>query len=249
MHHFQSEEDKQLQEELSNLVERLSTLSKNQHPVLEQLRMHIQASTTSMTSVPKPLKFMRPHYETMKTIYEKCDDKKSKELCSDIISVLAMTMGEGRECLKYRMSGSVAAIKEWGHEYVRHLSSELSGEWDDLTGDEKNAETLQKLIELVHEIVPYNMAHNAETEACDLLMEIERLDLLEQYVDESAYQRVCLYLTSCVAYVADPENTTLLQTACKLYRKFKQYPQAVRLALQLNDLPLIEEIFTFCTDL
>jgi 26S proteasome regulatory subunit N1 len=39
------------------------------------------------------------------------------------------------------------------------------------------------------------MAHNAEAEACDLLMEIERLDLLEQYVDESAYPRVCLYLT------------------------------------------------------
>lgn len=52
-----------------------------------------------------------------------------------------------------------------------------------------------KLVGLAHQIVPYNMAHNAEAEACDLLMEIERLDLLEQYVDESAYPRVCLYLT------------------------------------------------------
>lgn len=38
------------------------------------------------------------------------------------------------------------------------------------------------------------MAHNAEGEACDLLMEIERLDLLEEYVDEDMYDRVCLYL-------------------------------------------------------
>jgi 26S proteasome regulatory subunit N1 len=52
-----------------------------------------------------------------------------------------------------------------------------------------------KLVGLAHQIVPYNMAHNAEAEACDLLMEIERLDLLEQYVDESAFPRVCLYLT------------------------------------------------------
>jgi 26S proteasome regulatory subunit N1 len=55
-----------------------------------------------------------------------------------------------------------------------------------------------KLVELAHKIVPYNMAHNAEAEACDLLMEIECLDLLERYVDESAYPRVCLYLTRWV---------------------------------------------------
>ncbi|XP_034193451.1 regulatory particle non-ATPase 1 [Osmia lignaria lignaria] len=242
-----SEEDKLLQEELTHLVERLQDPNTSlHHSALESLRNHIRASTTSMTSVPKPLKFMRPNYDTMKAIYDKLADVKAKELCSDVISVLAMTMGEGRECLKYRLTGSAIAIGEWGHEYVRHLSGELAGEWDELSDD---AEATKKLIALVHEIVPYNMAHNAETEACDLLMEIERLDLLEQYVDESAYQRVCLYLTSCVAYVADPENSTLLHAAAKLYRKFGQFPQAVRLAMQLNDLPLIEDIFTKCTDL
>ncbi|KAK2579619.1 hypothetical protein KPH14_011549 [Odynerus spinipes] len=244
-----TEEDKLLQEELTYLVEVLQDPNQKLHQfALDLLRTQIRASTTSMTSVPKPLKFMRPHYDTMKKIYEKMTNPKLKELCSDIISVLAMTMGEGRECLKYRLTGSALSIGEWGHEYVRHLSGELAGEWDEISGADAEA-MREKLIALVHEIVPYNMAHNAETEASDLLMEIERLDLLEQYVDESAYQRVCLYLTSCVPYVADPENTTLLQTAAKLYRKFGQYPQAVRLAMQLNDLPLIEDIFTKCTDL
>jgi len=59
----------------------------------------------------------------------------------------------------------------------------------------EDEELRAKLVGLACQIVPYNMAHNAEAEACDLLMEIERLDLLEQYVDESAYPRVCLYLT------------------------------------------------------
>lgn len=48
---------------------------------------------------------------------------------------------------------------------------------------------------LAEQIVPYHMAHNAEAEACDLVMEIERLDLLDQYVDEDAFPRVALYLT------------------------------------------------------
>jgi 26S proteasome regulatory subunit N1 len=72
---------------------------------LDSLRTQIRTSTTSMTSVPKPLKFMRPHYDTMKAVYDKLKDKKCRELCSDVISVLAMTMGEGRECLKYRILG------------------------------------------------------------------------------------------------------------------------------------------------
>lgn len=36
------------------------------------------------------------------------------------------------------------------------------------------------------------MKHNAEIQACDLLMEIDRLDLLQ--VDKSNYLKVCLYL-------------------------------------------------------
>ncbi|XP_019869453.2 26S proteasome non-ATPase regulatory subunit 2 [Aethina tumida] len=243
-----SDEDKQLQDELNMCVERLQENNAGLYlPALQALSNHIKASTTSMTSVPKPLKFMRPHYDTMKQVYEKITDQNVKQVCADIISVLAMTMGDGRECLKFRLLSELDKIGEWGHEYVRHLAGEIASEWaeTDLTFDKALKD---KLILLAKQIVPYNMAHNAEAEACDLLMEIERLDLLENYVDENIYQRVCLYLTSCVPYVADPENTTLLQTALLLFRKFDQYPQALRLAMQLNDHSLIEEIFMSCPD-
>lgn len=39
-------------------------------PALEELRRQIRSSTTSMTSVPKPLKFLRPHYAKLKEIYQ-----------------------------------------------------------------------------------------------------------------------------------------------------------------------------------
>merc|ERR1712013_855904 len=88
----------------------------------------------------------------------------------------------------------------------------------------------------------------AEAEACDLLMEVEQLDDLQQYVDDSAYNRVCLYLVSCVPYVPEPENTNLLKTGLGIFRKFNQWPQAMRLALQLNDKALVEELFNSCPD-
>ena len=39
-----------------------------------------------MTSVPKPLKFMIPHYDAMKAAYEKIKDDKVKRQCADVVS-------------------------------------------------------------------------------------------------------------------------------------------------------------------
>ena len=58
-----------------------------------------------------------------------------------------------------------------------------------------------------------------------------------------------LFCFSCVPYVPDPENMTLLKTAVELYRKFNLFPQALRFAMQLNDSKLIEEIFLSCKDM
>ena len=45
------------------------------------------------------------------------------------------------------------------------------------------------LMSIARLIVPSQMKHHAEAEACDLLMEVEQLEILEQYVDEAAYNR------------------------------------------------------------
>lgn len=235
-----SDEDQQLQEELEMLVTRLQEPDKNLYlPALEMMAKLIRASTTSMTSVPKPLKFMRPHYESMKQIYKQMPDQKTRHVCADIISVLAMTMGSGKDCLAYRfLCDRDQKIGDWGHEYVRHLSGEIATHYLETSGDFQS-----QLIELVKQIIPYNMEHNAEADACDLLIEIDHLNLLQDYVDESAYPRVCLYLHSCYPYVPEPDNTIILETALNLSRKFNQYTQAMRLAMMLNDMSIISEIF------
>lgn len=58
-----------------------------------------------MTSVPKPLKFLRSHYQEMKDLYEKIPDQnRNKPALADIISVMAITSGKegGRESLHFR---------------------------------------------------------------------------------------------------------------------------------------------------
>lgn len=239
-----TEEDKQLQDDLNLLVHRLVEDDTSLYlGALENLRAQIKASTTSMTSVPKPLKFLKPHYKTLQEVYEKIEEEKTKRFCADIVSILAMTISEERECLKYRLLGSREEIGSWGHEYVRHLAGEIAQEWVEVDEERRKA-----LLGLAKQIVPYHMAHNAEAEACDLLMEIEQLQLLQEYVDKEAFPRVCLYLTSCVPYVPEPENTNLLKTAMEIFLKYERYPEALRLAMQLNDQDAIQTIFIKCPD-
>lgn len=45
-----------------------------------------------MTSVPKPLKFLRPHYGGMKEFFEEMMDSDHKTQFSEVLSVLGMTM-------------------------------------------------------------------------------------------------------------------------------------------------------------
>ena len=236
-----SEEDKALQEELETAVEQLeSTDAGKWENALELLRSKLRESTNSMTSVPKPMKFLMPHFDKLKdTIYNKMTPEKNQKLCADVVSVMSMVCSEKNDCLKFRKLGSQEDIGSWGHEYVLHVSSEVGDEWSsDDTDDEKRA----LLKEIVDDIVPYFMKHNAESDACDILMETECLDDLVSHTDENTYNRVCLYLTSCVKYVAEPENTNLLKCAYKIYRKFDKLPDAMRLSMCLNDTPLMIDV-------
>jgi len=291
-------------------------------PALQQLRSIIRESTTSMTSIPKPLKYLRNKYNDLKAAHLAIKNEKIKRDLADIISILAMTIteatakaqststeigGEAKtngvsgaaastngsttapsstskthdtdasldvpmitspipdlaspsrtelatideepiklspdESLNYLLSGNQNDIGCWGHEYVRHIAGQIAQKWQSEDCDQ------EKLLKLVHQIVPYNMKHNSESEAVDLLMEIEKLSLLEHYLDnEDACSRVCLYLICCVPFVADPDNIMALNTAIRIFLKFKKYSEALPVAVQLGDMSLIESILNNCPD-
>lgn len=93
-----SEEDLQLQNELEMLIERLRVIitptdvelahqlaqeanTSLYKPALESLRTLIRTATSSMTSVPKPLKFLRPHYPDFQTLFDTWTESESKVRC------------------------------------------------------------------------------------------------------------------------------------------------------------------------
>lgn len=47
-------------------------------PALDAIKDFIKTSTSSMTAVPKPLKFLRPHFDDLTKCYEKWADRNEK---------------------------------------------------------------------------------------------------------------------------------------------------------------------------
>lgn len=243
-----SEEDEKLKSELEMLVERLKEPNVELYePSLEALKNFIRTSTSSMTAVPKPLKFLRPHYPSLSELYPTWPKGKLQSLFADVLSVLGMThSGEGaRESLKYRLLSTFDDLGNWGHEYVRHLALEIGEEYESRSEKE---EATDDLLELSLKIVPFFLKHNAEADAVDLLLELESIEKLPQFVDQNTFARVCLYMVSCVPLLAPPDDSAFLHTAYNIYLSHGQLTQALALAIRIDDEELIRSVFDATSD-
>lgn len=74
---------------------------------LQSIINEIRTSTATMTSVPKPLKFLSPHADALKARCEQLPaGSESRMLLADVVSVLSTTVAakEGvRDALKFRL--------------------------------------------------------------------------------------------------------------------------------------------------
>ena len=99
----------------------------------------------------------------------------------------------------------------WGHEFVRSLAGEIGQEYNQRVIDGADPETdepFKDLLEMVEIIVPFHVTHNAEAEAVDLLIEVQRLKNLLKLdaIDENNYERICLYLIKTADFMSDPDD-------------------------------------------
>ena len=237
-----SEEDQKLKDELDMLAERLFEEDPSLYKAaLEAIKTSIKTATSSMTAVPKPLKFLRPHYEQLCETYERWPPGEDRDSLADMMSVLGMTYSddeERRDTLKYRLLAPSTAIGSWGHEYMRHLALEIGQEHEKRLNEEQSTE---ELTQLALALVPFFLSHNAEADAVDILSELEMIEKIKEHLNEHTYARVCLYMVSMVPLLTYPDNDRFLRTAHDTYVHFKQLAQAMSLAIRLNDPELIKK--------
>src|SRR5271169_5829214 len=103
---------------------------------------------------------------------------------ADVLSVLGMTYSDDEtlDSLKYRLLSPIPSPTDWGHEYVRHLTSEIGIAFNKGIEEGSEAETTE-LLDLAKLLIPFLLSHNAEADAVDLLSELDSISLLPDYVD------------------------------------------------------------------
>ncbi|KAK5117323.1 proteasome regulatory particle base subunit [Meristemomyces frigidus] len=244
-----SEEDQKSKDELDMLVERLLEKDKSLYKAaLEAINTNIKTSTSSMTAIPKPLKFLRPHYEKLRETYDTWPAGDDKNSLADTLSVLGMTYSDSedrRDTLKYRLLAPSSDLGSWGHEYMRHLALEIGQEYQARLDEEKATEDIA---EMTRTLVPFFLSHNAEADAVDILSELEMIEEIKKYVDADTYARVCLYMVSMVPLLTYPDNDRFVRTAHDIYVTHKQLAKAISLAIRLNDMDLIKADFASTDD-
>lgn len=102
-------------------------------------------------------------------------------------------------------------LGSWGHEFVRALAGEIGQEYGArvLKGADPDTDLeFQDILKMVQTVVPFHLTHNAEAEAVDLLIEVQRLKFLLTLdsIDQKNYERICLYLVKAADYMADPDD-------------------------------------------
>ena len=162
---------------------------------------------------------------------------------------------------------------EWGHEYVRHLAAELGEEYDlrtqegasgeptaseptESADDDEEAKkaaaeskpltvgTVDDLQNLAVICAKFLIGHNAEPDAVDLLEEVEIADRVVEMVDENTFRRVAAYMLACVPLLPPQDDVAFLRTVHSVYEKFARWPEALAVALRLNDPELVRADFT-----
>ena len=74
---------------------------------LQMITTELRSATSSMTSVPKPLKFLRPYYDDLVQFGKGLEGSSPVDVLlqarmSDVLSVLSMTFGDSGKSLSYR---------------------------------------------------------------------------------------------------------------------------------------------------
>lgn len=179
---------------------------KDHDPVVKHttLNMIVNLLRTSSTpsSLPATLLTLISNKGQLLEDYKSLDGK-NKQIMADILSVVSAT-GDDGDTLRYRVEGGSTPLDIWGHQYVKKLASDLINAYSD--SEEASGVSLSLYHHTLNEVLPCLFKFNAECDAIDLLLEIDSLERLVEYVDQENYERMSVYLNSSLYYVENKEK-------------------------------------------
>jgi 26S proteasome regulatory subunit N1 len=172
-----------------------------------------------------------------------------KQHFADFLSLVCNSLKESYEndCLKYLQQGTRQMnLEELGEEFILTLSGDLANEY--LNALENDAE-IKDIHELTQQILPIMFRTGNELNVVDLLLEVDRLDLLQEHITQDNFMRIFNYLLASVNYTADNvEYETIMNTLFGVAMHLGNFGSALRVAIRWNSKEKVMEVMNKCTD-
>lgn len=93
------------------------------------------------------------------------------------------------------------------------------------------------------------MTNNAEHDAIDLLLIVDKLEDIKGYVNDNNFAKVNMYLSAVCGYSTDQDELVKILTILyDIALKHSEYTIALRIAIKLDDHEKIKEVFNECPD-
>ena len=97
--------------------------------------------------------------------------------------------------------------------------------------------------------MPYFVKNNAEHDAIDLLLIVDKLEDIKDYVSDQNFEKVYSYLSAVCGYSSDQDELVkILNILYELSLKLSEYTIALRMAIKLDDHDKIKQVFNECPD-
>ncbi|CAD2096830.1 26S proteasome regulatory subunit N1 [Plasmodium vinckei petteri] len=275
-----NEEEKKKKEELELLITRLKDEDPNVVNLsITLLNKEIIDTSGILTSSLFALKVLKLHYNTLIEIHADMIFDDCKQKLSNMISALSTTIGDESNIVKYIITGNKKDLINYGHEYIKNLTTKLVIEYKNIKDEEAGqnqynannsiptttsistspisgtskggaSNMINHIHELVNIIVPYCFNHNTEYEAIDLLIEVDRINDICQYVDDKSCERSILYLSNLTHYSSSTEEYyKLMEVILSILKKHKKHVECLKILLRLNRRDKIKDLIFECGDL
>ncbi|KAJ1677736.1 proteasome regulatory particle base subunit, partial [Spiromyces aspiralis] len=263
-----SEEDVIVIQELERIVSSIQQEvgKSNELPATKELRDLLMISKSSMASVTKHLKFLKPHYGPLVQLLKTSTRPTDKYLLADVLSFVGMIYGrDSKDALNFRLmvneyrknpsadqSDLIEAISAYGHEYARYLALEIKqsyAENQDSEGEEdlmKVDDTSEKLIDLARVIAQFFILKGPDLDAIDLLSEVNCVREIPNIISADIYDRVCKYLVSCSQTLPHEDAVVFLEAAHNIYTRYGTPLDRLPLSLKLGDNERVLKDFGDC---
>ena len=216
---------------------------------LAQLRSKLRDGKGSVTSLPKPLKYVRAKVDRLAQthqVFEKDATDESQPFArelADMISFVMTTFAANDvkvkdigSALRWKLTGNSRDLAPWGHEFVRHLTADVAETV--LASDD--ADGLHETI--IQAILEFEFAHNGEIHAVDFLLEVNQLDRLGPFLTASNFDMIGKYLQAVAAYLPKGEDMKLLEFIGDAYSRFGYHIEAARFWLRIGNIVKVQAL-------